>query len=178
MLEKNKISEPIITPEVSYILKVIEEKPKYIPELRKVQKIVKNALIESNNKTATLKKFEELKESLKGNKEFEKIVKKYGLSISNTPFFSKSESIPGIGNIEQIKENSFAMKTGEFGSAQVRERFYLYKLVEIEKSGAPNPEQIQQITDKIKTEKKRQAFQEWIDNLKTDAEILVDKTLL
>ena len=178
ILGKNKVGEPIITPEVSYILKVIEEKPKYIPELRKVQEKVKDALIESNNKTATLKKFEELKESLKGNKDLEKIVKSYGLSISNTPFFSKSESIPGIGNIEQIKENSFAMKTGEFGSAQVRERFYLYKLVDIEKSGAPDPEQTKQITNKIKTEKKRQAFQEWIDNLKAGAEILVDKTLL
>ena len=178
ILEKNKVGEPIITPEVSYILKVIEEKPKYIPELRKVQEKVKNALIESNNKTATLKKFEELKEILKGNKDLEKIVKRYGLSIRNTPFFSKSESIPGIGNIEQIKENSFAMKTGEFGSAQVRERFYLYKLVDTEKSGTPDPEQIRQITEKIKTEKKRQAFQEWIDNLKAGTEILVDKTLL
>jgi peptidyl-prolyl cis-trans isomerase D len=178
ILEKNKVGEPIITPEVSYILKVIEEKPKYIPELRKVQEKVKNALIESNNKTATLKKFEELKEILKENKDLEKIVKRYGLSIRNTPFFSKSESIPGIGNIEQIKENSFAMKTGEFGSAQVRERFYLYKLVDTEKSGAPDPEQIKQITEKIKTEKKRQAFQEWIDNLKAGTEILVDKTLL
>jgi len=178
ILEKNKVSEPIITPEVSYILKVIEEKPKYIPELRKVQEKVKNALIESNNKTATLKKFEELKEGLKENKDLEKIVKRYGLTISNTPFFSKSESIPGIGNIEQIKENSFAMKLGEFGFAQVRERFYLYKLVDIEKSGAPNPEQIKKITDKIKTEKKRQAFQEWIDNLKTGTEIMVNKNLL
>ena len=51
-------------------------------------------------------------------------------------------------------------------------------LVDIEKSGAPDPEQTKQITNKIKTEKKRQAFQEWIDNLKAGAEILVDKTLL
>ncbi len=56
ILEKNKVGEPIITPEVSYILKVIEEKPKYIPELSEVQEKVKNALTESNNKTATLKK--------------------------------------------------------------------------------------------------------------------------
>ena len=178
ILEKNKVGKPIITPEVSYIIKVIEEKPKYIPELRKVQEKVKNALAESNNKTATLKKFEELKESLKENKDLGKVAKRYGLSKSNTPFFSKAESIPGIGNIEQIKENIFSMKVGEFGFAQVRERFYLYKLVDIEKSGAPNREQIKQITDKIKTEKKRQAFQEWIDNLKAGTEILVDKNLL
>ena len=35
-----------------------------------------------------------------------------------------------------------------------------------------------QALDKIKAEKSRQAFQEWVENLKAGAEILVDKTLL
>jgi len=70
------------------------------------------------------------------------------------------------------------MKTGEFSSAKVRDRFYLYKLADIEKAGEPDSDQTKQITNKIKIEKSRQAFQEWIGNLKTGAEILVDKTLL
>lgn len=177
-LEKNKVSEPIFTPEVSFVLKVTEEKPKYIPELNEVQEKAKEALAESNDEAATLKKFEELKENLSRDKDLEKVVKGYDISIHNTPFFSKTESIPGIGNIDQIKEKAFAMKAGEFSSAKVRDRFYLYKLADIEKSGAPNSEQTKQITNKIKIEKSRQAFQEWIENLKTGAEILVDKTLL
>jgi peptidyl-prolyl cis-trans isomerase D len=177
-LEKNNVSEPIITPEVSFVLKVIEEKPKYIPELSEVQEKVKEALAESNNEAATLKKFEELKEKLARDKDLEKIVKGYDISIRNTPFFSKAESIPGIGNIDQIKEKAFAMKIGEFSSAKVRDRFYLYKLADIEKAGDPDSDQTRQITNKIKIEKSRQAFQEWIENLKTGAEILVDKTLL
>ena len=177
-LEKNKVSEPIITPEVSFVLKVAEEKPKYIPELSEVEEKVKEALTESNNEAATSKKFEELKENLTRDKDLEKVVKGYDISIRNTPFFSKAESIPGIGNIEEIKQKAFAMKTGEFGSAKVRDRFYLYKLADIEKSGTPDSDQAKQITDKIKIEKSRQAFQEWITNLKTGAEILVDKTLL
>ena len=177
-LEKNKVSEPIITPEVSFVLKVTEEKPKYIPELSEVQEKVKEALVESNNEAATLKKFEELKEKLARDKDLEKVIKGYDISVRNTPFFSKAESIPGIGNIDEIKEKAFAMKTGEFGSAKVRDRFYLYKLADIEKAGEPDSEQTKQITNKIKIEKSRQAFQEWIENLKMGAEILVDKTLL
>ncbi len=177
-LEKSKVSEPIITPEVSFVLKVIEEKPKYIPDLNEVQEKVREALIERNNKTATLKKFAELKESMARDKDLEKTIKGFDLSVRSTPFFSKAESIPGIGNIEQIKEKSFAMKTGEFSSAQVRDRFYLYKLADMEKAGAPDSQQIKQITEKIKVEKSRQAFQEWVGNLKAGAEILVDKTLL
>ena len=177
-IEKNKVSEPIITPEVSYILKVVEDKPAYIPELSEVEEKAREALIETNDEAATLKKFEELKENLAKEKDLEKIVEGYDLSVRNTPFYSKVESIPGIGNIEQIKEKSFSMKTGDFSSAKVRNRYYLYKLADIEKAGAPGSEEIKQITNKIKIGKSRQAFQEWVDNLKAGAEILVDKTLL
>ena len=70
------------------------------------------------------------------------------------------------------------MKPGEFSSAKVRNRFYLYKLTDFEEAGMPDRKQTKQITDKIKAEKSRQAFQEWVENLKNGAEILVDKTLL
>jgi peptidyl-prolyl cis-trans isomerase D len=177
-LEKNKVSEPIITPEVSFLLKITKEKSKYIPELSEVKKKVKEALTESNNEATTLKKFEELKDNLAKEKDLEKIVNGYDITIRNTPFFSKAESIPGIGDINQIKEKAFSMKIGEFSSAKVRNRFYLYKLEDIEKAGEPDNGQTRQIANKIKIDKSRQAFQEWVENLKTGAKILVDKTLL
>jgi len=178
-LEKNKISKPIITSEVCFVLKVIEEKPAYIPELSEVKEKVEESLGESNNEKATLKKFEELKQILAREKDLEKTIKENDdLTIRNTPFFSKAESIPGIGNIEQIKEKSFSMKVGDFSSTKIRNRFYLYKLTEREKGGEPNNEQVIEITNQIKIEKSRQAFNEWVENLKTRATILVDKTLL
>ena len=178
-LEKNKISKPIITPEVCFVLKVIEEKPAYIPELREVKEKAEEALEESNNEKATLKKFEELKQKLAREKDLEKTIKgNDDLTVRQTPFFSKSESIPGIGNIEQIKEKTFSMKVGDFSSVKIRNRFYLFKLTDIEKAGEPNAEQTKEITNQIKSEKSRQAFNEWVENLKTQATILVDKTLL
>ena len=177
-LRKDEVSEPIITPEVSYVIKVTEEKAAYTPELSEVQEKAKEALTESNDEATTLKKFKELKENLTRDKNLEKVVKGHDISVRNTPFFSKADSIPGIGNIGEIKEKAFAMMQGEFGSAKVRDRFYLYKLADIERAGAPDSDQIKQITRKIKMEKSRQAFQEWVENLKAGAEILVDKTLL
>ena len=70
------------------------------------------------------------------------------------------------------------MKPGDLSSAKVRNRFYLYKLADVEKAGMPDSKQTKKITDKIKAEKSRQAFQEWVENLKASAEIFVDKTLL
>ena len=110
--------------------------------------------------------------------DIEKVVNGYDITIRNTPYFSKAESIPGIGDINQIKEKAFSMEIGEFSSAKVRNRFYLYKLEDIEKAGEPDSEQTRQIANKIKIDKSRQAFQEWVENLKTGAKILVDKKLL
>ena len=177
-LEINNVSAPIVTPEVSYVLKVIEEKPKYFPELNEVKEKVEYNLKKSKDEATTLKKFGELKEILAKEKDLRKIIKSHDLSIRNTPFFSKSESIPGIGNISEIKDKAFTMKPGEFSSAKVRNRFYLYKLADFEEAGIPDIKQIKQIKDKIKVEKSSQAFQEWVENLKDGAEILVDKTLL
>ena len=178
-LEKNKISKPIITPEVCFLIKIIEEKPANIPELNEVKEKVENALEESNDEKATRKKFDALKIKLDREKDFKKIiVDNEELTLRNTPFFSKSESIPGIGNIEEIKENSFSMKVGDFSAAKIRNRFYLYQLIEVEKAGEPNAVQTKEINNQIKIEKSRQAFNEWIKNLKTRATIMVDKTLL
>ena len=146
--------------------------------MSEVKEEVKEAITESNNEAATLKIFEELKDNIAKEKDLEKVVNRYDITIRNTPFFSKAESIPGIGDINQIKEKAFSMKIGDFSSAKVRNRFYLYKLEDIEKSGEPNSEQTRQIANKIKIDKSRQAFQEWVENLKTGAKILVDKTLL
>ena len=70
------------------------------------------------------------------------------------------------------------MKVGDFSSAKIRNRFYLYKLSDIEKAGEPNTQETKEIINQIKMEKSRQAFSEWVENLKARAKILVDKTLL
>ena len=70
------------------------------------------------------------------------------------------------------------MKLEDFSSAKIRNRFYLYQLIEIENAGEPNAEQSKEINNQIKIEKSRQAFNEWVENLKTRATIMVDKTLL
>ena len=89
-----------------------------------------------------------------------------------------ADSIPGIGNIKEIKEKAFALNVGETGSAKVRSRFYLLKRVEKQEAGEPDKDQIKKITKRIKQEKSRRMFQEWVDNLKVRADIMIDKTLM
>ncbi len=177
-LEENKVSQPIHTPEASFILRVAENKKAYIPELKEVKKTVEEALTERVKQEHTSAKFKDLEQKISQEKDLEKAVQGLDLSVQHTPFFSNADSIPGIGNIKEIKEKTFAMKVGDTSSAKVKNRFYLFKLVEKESAGEPDKEQSQKITEQIKREKSRQAFQEWMENLKTRSEIMIDKTLM
>jgi peptidyl-prolyl cis-trans isomerase D len=175
---ENKVSQPIHTQEASFILKLAGNKEAYIPELKEVRSPVEEALIERVNEEKTSSKFKELEQKLAQEKDFEKIIKGLDLSVKHTPFFSMADSIPGIGNIQEVKEKALAMKVGDTASAKVRNRFYLFKRTEKEDAGEPDKEQAQKIIQRIKQEKSRQTFQEWIDNLKARADIMIDQTLM
>ena len=175
---ENKISQPIHTQEASFILKLAGNKEAYIPELKEVRESVEEALIERVNEEQTSSKFKELEQKLAQEKDLEKIIKGLDLSVKKTPFFSMADSIPGIGNIQEVKEKALAMKVGDTASAKVRNRFYLFKRTEKEDAGEPDKEQSQKIIQRIKQEKSRQTFQEWIENLKARSDIMIDQTLM
>jgi peptidyl-prolyl cis-trans isomerase D len=177
-LGENKISQPIHTQEASFILKLASNKEAYIPELKNVKTSIEQALIERANEENTSFMFKKLKQKLTQEKNLEKVVKGLDLSVQHTPFFSMADSIPGIGNISEIKKKALVMRVGEITSAKVRNRFYLFKRVGKEDAGEPDKEQAQKIINRIKQEKSRQMFQEWVDNLKARADIMIDKTLM
>ncbi len=177
-LEENRVSQPVHTLEASYILKVAGNKPAYIPELNEVKKTVEQTLTEKIKQELTASKFKELEQKIAQDKDLEKAIAGLDLSVRHTPLFSNADSIPGIGNIKEIKEKTFAMNVGDTSSAEVKNRFYLFKLVEKEAAGEPDKEQTRKIIEQIKQEKSRQTFQEWVANLKTRSEIMIDKTLM
>ena len=177
-LQKNNVSKPINTPEASFILKLAGNKEAHIPELIEVKKTVEQALLERVNEEVTSSKFKELKQKLDNGKDLEKIIKGLDLNVRHSPFFSMADSIPGVGNIKQIKEKAFALNVGDTASVKVRNRFYLFKRVEKQEAGEPDKDQVKRIITRIKQEKSRRMFQEWVDNLKARADIMIDKTLM
>ena len=177
-MDKNQVSQPINTPEASFILKLSDTKEAHIPELQEVKKTVEQALTEKVNEELTSTKFKELEQKLKQEKDLGKIIEGLDLSVKHTPFFSMTDSIPGIGNIKQIKEIALAMKVGDTDSTKIRNRFYLFKRTGKEEAGEPDKESEQKIIKQIKKEKSQQMFQEWVDNIKDRSDIMIDKTLM
>ncbi len=178
LLAGEQLSEPVNTPEASYLLKVVARKDPYIPELKEVLSEVTQAVVEEKNKSATENQFKALGERLKKEKNLEQLAQKLNMTVEETPFINRSDSIPGIGNIQSIKDAVFPLQPGETTTGSSRGVYYLIQMMEREQARQPDPEQSKKIYTRLKNEKARLVFQEWMENVKEKAEILIDKTLL
>ncbi len=178
LLTGEQLSEPVNTPDASYLLKIAARKDPYIPKLNDVLSAATQAVAEEKNKSATENQFKALGEQLKNNKNLEQLAKKLKMTVEETPFINQSDSIPGIGNIQSIKDAVFPLKPGETTTGESRGVYYLIQLVEREAVSQPDPEQSKKIYARLKADKSRVAFQEWMENVKENADILIDRTFL
>ena len=178
LLAGEQLSEPVNTPEASYLLKIAERKDPYIPQLNEVLSEVTQAVVEEKNKAATENQFKALGEQLKTTKNLEQLAKKLKMTVEETPFINQSDSIPGIGNIQSIKDAVFPLKPGEVTTGASRGIYYLIQLVEREEADQPDSEKLKKIYTRLKNEKSRLVFQEWMENVKENADILIDQTFL
>lgn len=177
-LAGGQLSEPVNTAEASYLLKVSARKDPHLPELNEVLSEVTLAVVEENNKNATTNKLEALRKRLEIEKDLEKLARELNLTVDETPFITRADSIPGIGNIQSIKDGVFVLQPGETTTGSTRGAFYLIQMVEREAAGAPDAEQSKKLYTRLKNEKSRALFREWMEKIKENAEIMIDRTLL
>ena len=154
------------------------EKP-YIPELNDVEQLARSKSQEEKDHTFSKTKSESLaKKVTNGTIDLESTAKNLGLGLKHTPFFNRSDSIPGIGNLENVKTKAFELDNGKSGWTLVRDNYYLIRLQDRQKADAPDIEALKELKTKLKLEKGDSAFQEWMGNLKEKSEILIDKSQL
>ena len=177
-LGDDQVSEPIHTFEASYILKVKERKPAFIPDLDSVRKEVQEKALEDANKKLTSRKFKELAGKLESGKDLGKIAEELKMQVQHTPFFSRADSIPGVGDFQNIKDQVFPLKKGQTTSATAFRKHYLIQFQDRKEAGEPTKEQLATISEQLKRQKSTTAFNDWLKNLREKSNIMIDQTLL
>jgi peptidyl-prolyl cis-trans isomerase D len=177
LLEDKKVGEPVISLESAFVMKVISREKSYIPELKDVAKLAQEKTQEKKDYTFSTTKSESFAGKISnGTIDFESTANELGLDLKHTPFFSRSDSIPGIGNLKKVKNKAFELDKGKSGWAFVRDNYYLIRLQDRQKADIPEAKDLKDLRKKIKLEKGNSVFQEWMDNLKESSEILIDKS--
>ena len=175
----NKIGEPIHQPEASFILKVIAREKSYIPELTNVQKLAQKKAQEEKDLAFSINKTEEIAKKISsGIIDLESAVKELKLELKQTPFFSRFDSIQGIGNLKKVKDKAFKLNKGQTGLVSSRNNYYFIRVKDHEKVNTPDAEVLKDLAVQLKLEKGNSVFQEWLKNLKENSEILIDKAQL
>ena len=176
-LEDNKVGDPVITLESAFVMKVISREKPYIPELKNIEKLALEKAQDEKDQTFSAAKSESLaKKLVAGTIDLEFTAKTLELDLQHTPFFNRSDSIPGIGNLQKLKAKAFELDSGKSGWVLVRNNYYLIRLQEKQKADLPDVEALKELRQKLKLEKGNSAFQEWMGNLKESYEILVDRS--
>ncbi|CAI2717866.1 SurA N-terminal domain-containing protein [Nitrospina watsonii] len=177
-LKDNVVSAPLNTFEASFLIKVVERKPPFVPELDAIRSQVQDAFMNSRHVEVTKAKFEQMGEQLAKNRGLEALAKTNSLEVQETPYFSQTDSIPGIGNIQSIKNKAFQTKPGETTMGESPQAYYLIQVVDLQNAEEPTKKEIQEMYKRLKQQKADIVFRNWLDQAKAKANILVDKTLL
>jgi len=165
--------------ESAFVMKVVNREKPYIPELNDVEQLARSKSQEEKDHTFSKTKSEShAKKVANGTVDLQSTAKKFGLGLKHTPFFNRSDSIPGIGNLEKLKTKAFELDNGKSGWVLVRDNYYLIRVQDRQKANAPDIEALKELKTKLKLEKGDSAFQEWMGNLKEKSEILIDKSQL
>ncbi len=177
-LADDQVSDPIHTFEASFILKIKERKAAYVPDLESVRKEVEEKAKKAASKKLTSGKFKELADKLESGKNLKKIAEELKMDIQHTPFFSRADSIPGVGDFQNIKDKVFPLEKEQTASETAFRKHFLIQLKDRKNAGEPTKEQLDTISARLKRQKSTTVFNDWIKNLRDKSNILIDQTLL
>ncbi len=177
-LPENKVSAPIFTESVSFALKVIGRKKPYIPELSDAVEEATQDLRNSKNKSLTKSKLTDLEKLFLESKDLEKIAKEQGLALKQTVYFNRDDSIPGVGNLKELKDKAFPLAKDGVAGVTVRNKYYLFQLKDRLSSKEPTETQKKEIYSRLKNQKGQTFFLDWTKNIQDHAQVKIDKTLL
>ncbi|UCG79861.1 MAG: peptidylprolyl isomerase, partial [Desulfobacterales bacterium] len=108
-LDENEVSEPLELSDGYYILQLIAKQPAIIPELKSVEKEVRQDLIQEKRNDLAKEEAEEFLNDLKDGVAFETAAASRKLKAETTGFFKRSGAIPEIGVEPDFQETAFAL---------------------------------------------------------------------
>ena len=174
-LERGDVSELMELDGKFYLFQVTDKKPSALPALEEVQDRVKadytNHLATMEAKSSAEKYLEKLKEG----KDWTALSKENGLEAKTTGFFTRQGSIPQIGYDPEITEVAFGLSEDKPYPDKVFDTQKGVYVIRWEGRKGIDEKKFEEeektYRQNLALLKQQQVFREWLDNLKSKAEI-------
>lgn len=164
------------------IIQVLGKMAAKIPELKDVNDVVKADLVKEKQDQKAEKEAGALLTALKNGGDMAKESAKYGLSVSETGFFKRNESIPNIGQEPQITEAAFTLSKERLFPESAIKGTKGYYVIKFKERKDPPDEGFEKEKDNIRKalleQKKIKTFDAWLAQAKSRSKIEVDKEFL
>jgi len=181
-LDGNEVSEPIELSDGYYILQLVAKEPARIPDLKKVEKRVRQDVIKDRKDELAKKDAEEFFNNVKGGAEFKEAAASRKLKAKSTDFFGRYGAIPQIGSEPDIQEAAFILSPSKpFPDAVIKGKqgYYVIRFKarqEADEKGFEDEKS--EITSSLLIQKRQTAIGEFLAHLREKGEITVEEEFL
>jgi peptidyl-prolyl cis-trans isomerase D len=181
-LDKNEVSEPLELSDGYYILQLIAKQPAIIPELKSVEKEVRQDLIQERTNDLAKEEAEKFLNDLQDGVAFETAAASRKLKAETTGFFKRSGAIPEIGLEPGFQETAFALSQSKLLPDDVikgRQGYYVLQFEAREEADLKEFEEEKSgIMTSLLFEKRQRAMAVFLDAVRKKSTISIQEGFL
>ncbi|MFH0931527.1 MAG: peptidylprolyl isomerase [Candidatus Zixiibacteriota bacterium] len=168
-----KISDPIESQFLYYVVQIKERKPAGIPSLSEAELLVKDALLKQKLGELAYQKGMRIYEEIRKGQEFKKVAEESKEKVMDSGEFTRNSFVPGIGQDPEFIGSAFALSTNQISPpVKTSQGAYLLQLVS---KSIVNDSTFQVHSDSLKLEllrrKQSDFYSQWFQNLKKNSKI-------
>lgn len=178
-LKKGETGRVIKGKDVYYILKLVDIKEAYIPEMDEVRKEAEEDFKNEESKRLAENKLEELLKRFNEGTSFSKIAEELNDKVKTPDFFKRTDPVPEVGRDEEFIKAAFDLGVGNARIIKSGQRYYLIKVVD--RKGIDDKkfaEEEKKFIDKILKQKQNRVYMAWLDSLRKKADVWINEQFL
>jgi peptidyl-prolyl cis-trans isomerase D len=178
---EEKFSQPIETPQGYFLVEWLDLKEPYIPELNEIRDDVAAAVRQEQARERAKAEAQKIAAALQDGTSWEDVLEQYPVEeITPDPFNRRQEYISAIqASSKDLVQTAFALQEGEY--SEVIELAQAYCIIRKVDTLEPDMEAFEQKRDtlaqQLRQQRRNTVFQEFVEELKQNAEIRVSPLL-
>jgi len=168
-----KISDPIESQFLYYVVQIKERKPAGIPSLSEAELLVKDELLKQKLGELAYQKGMRIYEEIRKGQEFKKVAEESKEKVVDSGEFTRNSFIPGIGQDPEFIGSAFALSQNQVSSpVKTTQGAYLLQLVS-KSTVIDSTFQVHSDSLKLELLRKKQSdfYTQWFQNLKKNSKI-------
>ena len=178
-MEPNEISEIQELDDGYYIEQVVEKDPGRIPELSEVKEKVERDLIREKQSASAESDAKKLLASLKEKGESALTAEGKKYVFQSTGFFERNKAIPEIGWERDLSQAAFQLSTNKPYADDVIQGGKGFYVIRLKDRRLPEMQEYDKektaIKERLLSQKKMQALDTWLQQVKNDSEITIQE---